>query len=214
MNRNAWPIRESRVRHLTRRAARRQPLAGPIGRAAQRAVKQPREQLVERREQVGVAAEIVGQMFDPALSAAALEQVAQLDEQAWLGLAKTVDALLHVADHEAVGAARAGARDQTQNLDLYRTGVLVLVHQDVLVTLLQQAGDVGRGALPASVRITEQVQGQTQHVAELLRRALALRRGQHLVIAVFQAQQRGSQFSGRRRVLQDRLHHLRLPHTL
>jgi len=158
-----------------------------------------------------VAAEVVGEVLDAALGGAGLQGRDQRREQARLGFAKAVDALLHVTDHEAVGAAGLRARHQPQDFHLHRAGVLVLVDEDVFVAALQAASDVGGRAFVASGRAAEEIQGHAQHVPEFVLGRRTFRRGQQLLVARLEAQQRLGQCRGLLCTREDGIDDVRFP---
>ena len=134
--------------------------------AAKLWVEQRREKPIQDRNETGVAAKTVRQQKQPAFFGTIAKRVDQIAEQPRRGLAKTVDALLDVTDHETVGAAGSVARHQPQQLDLHRRSVLVFVDQNVLEPLLQTAGNRRRFAPLVGDGRTEQIQCHAQHVAE------------------------------------------------
>ena len=153
-----------------------------------------------------MAAEVVREVLHAAVGAVGGIGLDQLGKELRLGLAEAVDALLEVADHEAVRLAGAVACDEAQDFDLHRAGVLVLIDEDVVVALLEAAGD-GRGGAPAVFGWrAEEVEGHAQDVGELVRGAGLLRVVQQLLIARFETQQRGKVAGDQRGVLQDRAH--------
>ncbi len=114
-----------------------------IGNPAQLRRHQPLEDRVNGVQQDRAAAKVVGQVDrDTAtvgLTGGGKEVRPAIEEQARLGEAEAIDALLHIADGEHVCRARGSglSTDETKNLRLDRIDVLKLIDQDVLELVAQ-----------------------------------------------------------------------------
>ena len=102
------------------------------------------------------------------LDAGVRQVAADAAEQARIGAAEAVDGLLRIAHHEQlarrrhglapVALRRIGGRQQQQDLGLQRIGILKLVDEDALVSLLQ---------FGARAIVPQQVAGVEQQVHEI-----------------------------------------------
>ena len=146
---------ERRVGYVIAPSAKR--LALPVFAAPQTRVEQHPKHSVKTRQQTLVAAKVVGQVNRAAREFAAVEFPQLLGEQPRIGLPKPVDALLHVANHEAVRLDAVG-RDQLQHRRLHRAGVLIFVNQNVSVAPAKHSRDGRRLQRARFVRPAEQIE--------------------------------------------------------
>ncbi len=176
------------------------PGAEPLGlaefRAAQRRLDQAGEHFVEARDEGRVASEIVRQVADrPA--GAALVRGDEVGDEAWLGLAEAVDALLYVADEEAVAAGFAVPRDEADQLELHRAGVLHFVDEDVAIAAPEPLGGRRRHETGAA-RAAEDVERCALDVAKFPRAATGFRVVQGSLEPLLDVEQHAHERRGRR----------------
>ena len=98
---------------------------------------------IHQRQDVAVAAEVVGQLGELRLGREGSQPVAVLEEHVHVGTAEPVDALLRVAHRAHVGEARL--RQGGDNGDLQLVGILELVDHDDLEPLAVALGQLRMG---------------------------------------------------------------------
>ncbi len=110
---------------------------------------------IHQRQDVAVAAEVVGQLGELRLGREGSQPVAVLEEHVHIGAAEPVDALLRVAHRAHVGEARL--RQGGDNGDLQLVGILELVDHDDLEPLAVALGQLRVGG--------KRVQAPAQQIA-------------------------------------------------
>ena len=121
---------------------------------------------IHQRQDVAVAAEVVGQLGELRLGREGSQPVAVLEEHVHIGAAEPVDALLRVAHRAHVGEARL--RQGGDNGDLQLVGILELVDHDDLEPLAVALGQFRVGG--------KRVQAPAQQIA-LIESVVPLRSG-------------------------------------